>query len=785
MASLGKLFFQIGANVSEALSGIAKIEKSISNVSRSLGSLGKLTLGAASFAGIANIAKDALVASAQLEKTFLKIKNLTDSSASDLALFKSSIGGISKTLGVSTNDLADGLYNITSAGVSGAKALETLEISAKGAAVGMGTTDEISKALSSTLNAYAGSNLTATKAAEIFFKTTKSGAIDMRELTASMSNVTPLASALGVSLEQVGAFLATASLKGTQASEAVTQLAGIFNAVINPTDEARKILGKIGLSMDELQAKIKTDFRGALLDLEKGFAGSATAMAKFFGRKEPALGFLSVVGDSAGKYGEILQGIEKNTNLLQAATEDAMNSMEGRWNRAVAIWKNALVVLGDILATTTLLALEKPQYLDEAGNIEKVNDALRQQRRETIGLIAEKNNLNNLFNSAKYPALSAPGGAAAGGLVNPSPQQAAGTKKVIDQYSDLRKELEKLFDGNNKTAKSVNTLKTATNSLNESLDYWNKYTTDQVEEQKKLNLLLLDETALSKANTQAIIDNVNAKKAAAAIDARVNAITRDKERTEVSGLGPPEGESIPEIIKGISSRDLERLSNIFETDGLTAYKDELGKVNESMNTSKQIMTEIGQQSAVAFSNLALGLIDGSVAFKDLGRAALDAADQIVKAALATAIAAAISGSLKNPNILVGLALAAVAIALVKRMFKANVPKLASGGLARRPTLAVVGDNPNAASDPEVISPLSKLNALLANQISNLAGILTRSFNQSIQAVFAQPVNTAQSQSLNFRDPFEVTVRGKIEGNDIRLAYDRAASTNSKFQPNYY
>lgn len=40
-------------------------------------------------------------------------------------------------------------------------------------------------------------------------------------------------------------------------------------------------------------------------------------------------------------------------------------------------------------------------------------------------------------------------------------------------------------------------------------------------------------------------------------------------------------------------------------------------------------------------------------------------------------------------------------------------ELAAGGLAFGPTLAMVGDNPGAASDPEVIAPLSKLAGMMA------------------------------------------------------------------------
>ncbi|WP_206108670.1 phage tail protein [Paenibacillus thiaminolyticus] len=42
----------------------------------------------------------------------------------------------------------------------------------------------------------------------------------------------------------------------------------------------------------------------------------------------------------------------------------------------------------------------------------------------------------------------------------------------------------------------------------------------------------------------------------------------------------------------------------------------------------------------------------------------------------------------------------------------EIPKLAKGGLVHGPTLAMVGDNKGAAVDPEVVSPLSKLQEMI-------------------------------------------------------------------------
>lgn len=78
---------------------------------------------------------------------------------------------------------------------------------------------------------------------------------------------------------------------------------------------------------------------------------------------------------------------------------------------------------------------------------------------------------------------------------------------------------------------------------------------------------------------------------------------------------------------------------------------------------------------------------------------------------------ALKSVLANPwaAIAVGVAMvaaAAIMTALINKNAKDSVPALATGGLAYGKTLALVGDNPNAVADPEVIAPLSKLQAML-------------------------------------------------------------------------
>ena len=115
--------------------------------------------------------------------------------------------------------------------------------------------------------------------------------------------------------------------------------------------------------------------------------------------------------------------------------------------------------------------------------------------------------------------------------------------------------------------------------------------------------------------------------------------------------------------------------------------------------------------------------EGITGVKDLARAVLQAGGIIIKTLIQEGVTGIVSNILKGPTGKalgpLALGVAAAAGALAAGLFqglisKIKAPKLATGGLAYGETLATVGDNPNAAIDPEVIAPLSKLKSILGD-----------------------------------------------------------------------
>lgn len=78
----------------------------------------------------------------------------------------------------------------------------------------------------------------------------------------------------------------------------------------------------------------------------------------------------------------------------------------------------------------------------------------------------------------------------------------------------------------------------------------------------------------------------------------------------------------------------------------------------------------------------------------------------------------------NPWVALGAGVALIAAGTAVAALANKPVKLARGGLAYGPTLAVVGDNAGAAHDPEVIAPLSKLREYVGGHRLELVGDVT-------------------------------------------------------------
>jgi tape measure domain-containing protein len=160
-------------------------------------------------------------------------------------------------------------------------------------------------------------------------------------------------------------------------------------------------------------------------------------------------------------------------------------------------------------------------------------------------------------------------------------------------------------------------------------------------------------------------------------------------------------------------------------EGVKVKLQEVGDV--AQETGNAIQSAI--QNAVSDSLVALGegigkMLSGGLQGVNLMAGALMQLGNLMKSigkamvAQATAMITFQKTLFKNPYLAAAAGVAFIAAGSLLSNYATNLqemPALAEGGLAYGATTAIVGDNPNARIDPEVIAPLSKLQDMMGGQ----------------------------------------------------------------------
>lgn len=270
--------------------GLKDLSAELNTAGQSLTVLGAVGVGLFSYAAQSSM---------EFTAAMSNVNSIARLSASELDGLRSSIIGLAESYAASPTDLADGLYNIIGSGFEAADAIDILTASVIAAGAGLTSTEVAATAVTAVLNAYGMAADQAGNVSDILFKIVDSGVISFDTLADSMGRTLPLASSLGVSLEELGAGYAALTRMGFSGDMAETGLAALMTAAIGPTEALKEAVKAYGYETTE-----------ALIAAE-GFAG-----------------FLEFLQTTAGGSSEMMLALTGNTRANGAAL--ALSAQDGR-----------------------------------------------------------------------------------------------------------------------------------------------------------------------------------------------------------------------------------------------------------------------------------------------------------------------------------------------------------------------------------------------------------------------------------------------------------------------
>ena len=257
--------------------------------------------------------------------------------------FSGTLKGISNEFGTATDDVVSSAYQAVSAGIAPQqKAVdEFLRIANKASIGGVATLETAVDGLTSVMNAYKGSGLGVTQISDEMFTAVRLGKTTFRELSASLFNVIPTASALKVKFGDVTSAIAVLTASGTPTRVATTEMRQMFTELGKSSTAISKVFKKIsGKSFpDFIEAGGNTAEALSMIDKEAVRTGKK--MMDMFGSVEAGAGAMVLAKNGAEAYKVAL---EKTKNAV-GATSEAFKKMKADASFKFGVAKQRLMTL--------------------------------------------------------------------------------------------------------------------------------------------------------------------------------------------------------------------------------------------------------------------------------------------------------------------------------------------------------------------------------------------------------------------------------------------------------
>ncbi len=273
------------------------------------------------------------------QDTFNLIQVFTGSSQQQMQSYEGAIDQMSLMFGKTTNDMAQGLYDIVSVGYQGADALAILNSSAMAASAGEVDLHTVTNGLTAILQAYSLNAQQASDVTDLLMMGVRDGKSDFGDFANSFSLVATTAHGAGFGLNDAAAALSTLTLVFPDAQRAGEDLNFLMRAIGINVGQTADTARKLGLQFDETKfssmslydrlqylMQITGGNQDEMLKLTGGAAGYAAAQVLLTNNGQT---FNHILDDMANKSGLTAQAF--------ATHSDTMSMHAGRLMASISV----------------------------------------------------------------------------------------------------------------------------------------------------------------------------------------------------------------------------------------------------------------------------------------------------------------------------------------------------------------------------------------------------------------------------------------------------------------
>lgn len=304
------------------------------------------------------IAQNSIQNARTFQSALVETKTLIEGTREEMASLERQSLSLTRMYGGTGAAQVKAFYQAISAGAGGVEQAGRLLDDANKLAVG-GITDVTTAVdvLTTATNAYGIEALSTAAASDALFVGMKAGKTTIGEMSASLGNVIPLASAAGVEFDELVGGVAALTTQGQTTSVAVTGLRAIIASVLKPTQQATEQAKLLGLEFNA-QALEAQGLQGFLQQVIEKTNGNKAAMAQLFGGVEALNAVLAFAGGAGETFADVMEDMGNKAGATDEAFNKVADGLDQRLNAALGKFNAASTQLGNMLLTVLVPVME-------------------------------------------------------------------------------------------------------------------------------------------------------------------------------------------------------------------------------------------------------------------------------------------------------------------------------------------------------------------------------------------------------------------------------------------
>ncbi|RKD20958.1 phage tail tape measure protein [Ammoniphilus oxalaticus] len=300
--------------------------------------------------------------SAQFEQSMARVKAITRATAEEFEALRHSAAEMGASTVFSASQAAEAQSYLAMAGFNAQQIISALPGVLNLAAAGQMELARTADIASNILTGFQLATEETGRVVDVMAATVTTANTNIEQLGFAMKYVGPIATQVGLSIEETSAAIAKMSDAGIQGEMAGTQLRAILLSLIDPATEAEKLMEQLGISATDSQGEMFS-LSELIKQFEVGLGGLTEAqkaqVASTLVGREAASGFLTLISAGSDTLASYTNELRDSAGVAQELADVQNDTLNGAIKELESALEAVEIKVGDKFAPAIRMAAEE------------------------------------------------------------------------------------------------------------------------------------------------------------------------------------------------------------------------------------------------------------------------------------------------------------------------------------------------------------------------------------------------------------------------------------------